>query len=342
LSEALDPRAELGLRWSIATLGRSALQLQAASTDASARRYLPLLGAEAPLLLMDSPPEQVPLRPWLHISDVLRTHGLRVPQVIATDPAQGFALIEHLGDRVLLSELIDAQQRKDMHTVDAHYQHAMDTIFSLQSRIAPECVPDYDAVRLSMELELMPTWFLQRHLGMTLSSADRHTLEGSFHRLIDSALCQPQVFVHRDFHARNLIPTDDGLALIDFQDALRGAFTYDLVSLLRDCYVRWPVQNVHAWAESFRLKWLRSGRIADEPADFHRAFDWMGLQRHLKVLGIFCRLHYRDGKASYLKDLPRVLGYVLEVTECWPEFAALHALMLRATARVDLTAARQP
>lgn len=338
LNNTLDSRAEAGLRWAVHSLGGATLQLQAAAADASARRYLPVQGAGTALLLMDSPPEQVPLQPWLSIGELLRSQDLRVPKVLAADPAQGFALIEHLGDRLLLSELVDAQQLGAMPRVDSYYLQAMDNIYRMQTRIAPEAVAAYDEARLRMELELMPTWFLQRHLGVEPSCAEWDVLEESFRQLIDNALSQPQVFVHRDFHARNLIPTDEGLALIDFQDALRGAFTYDLVSLLRDCYVRWPEQDVYRWAESFRRMWVDSGRIADDAERFHRAFDWMGLQRHIKVLGIFCRLHYRDGKTGYLGDLPRVLSYVLDIAQRWPEFADLRALLLRVTATADLSA----
>jgi len=340
LNQKLDSRAEAGLRWAVHSLGVAPVRLDAAAADASARRYLAVHGAATPLLLMDSPPEQVPLQPWLSIGELLRTHDLRVPKVLAADPAQGFALIEHLGDRLLLNELTDAQQLGSMSRVDSYYQQAMDDLYRMQTRIAPAAVPAYDEARLSMELELMPTWLLQRHLGVELRCEDWELLERSFRRLIDNAVSQPQVFVHRDFHARNLIPTRDGLALIDFQDALRGAFTYDLVSLLRDCYVRWPEQDVYRWAESFRRMWVDSGRIADDAERFHRAFDWMGLQRHIKVLGIFCRLHYRDGKTGYLGDLPRVLSYVLDIAQRWPEFAELRELLLRATSSVDLTAVR--
>lgn len=342
MNNALDSRADAGLRWATQVLGQPTLQTSVAASDASARRYLPLIGSDPTLLLMDSPPAQVPLQPWLQIAALLEKHGLRVPTVHAADPANGFALIEHLGERLLLDELITAQQQQAMARVDAFYQRAMDDLFRMQTDIPPDAAPAYDEDRLRTELELMPTWFLQRHLGVELACTDWDVLELGFRLLIDNALAQPQVFVHRDFHARNLIPVDAGLALIDFQDALRGAFTYDLVSLLRDCYVRWPEHDIRRWAESFRLKWVRSGRIADDAERFHRAFDWMGLQRHLKVLGIFCRLHYRDGKSGYLADLPRVFGYVLDVMNTWPEFADFRSLLSRTVGAFDLSTARSP
>lgn len=327
-----DPRAIEALAWARAQLERSDLGLAPAASDASFRRYLRLDGAPE-LLLMDSPPAQVPLQPWLEVGALIGGAGLRVPRVIAADAERGFALIEHLGDALY-------QQRLDAHSADALYGRAMEALLRLQT-LPGGAVPPYEHARFEMELELMPEWFLRRHLGLSLECEDWDPIESAFRLLLDSAMAQPRVFVHRDYHSRNLLDCSPGPGIIDFQDALGGPLTYDLVSLLRDCYLRWDEARVQAWAEDFRRELVRAGRIADAPQRFFRAFDLMGLQRHLKVLGIFCRLHYRDGKGGYLADLPRVLGYVLDIAARYPELGDFRALMLRFTEGRELTRPRE-
>lgn len=322
-----DARALDALEWARATLGRSDLGLAPAASDASFRRYLRLTGAPG-LLLMDSPPDLVPLQPWLDVGALIDGAGLRVPQVEAADVARGFALIEHLGDALY-------QHRLDEHSADALYGRAMDALLRLQS-IPADAVPTYEHGRFEVELELMPEWFLRRHLGIALECEQWDPIESAFRLLLDNAMAQPRVFVHRDYHSRNLIDCQPEPGIIDFQDALGGPLTYDLVSLLRDCYLRWDEARVQAWAEDFRRELVRAGRIADAPQRFFRAFDLMGLQRHIKVLGLFCRLHYRDGKAGYLADLPRVLGYVLDAAARYPELADFRALLLRFTEGRDV------
>lgn len=327
-----DPRAVEALAWARAHLGRGDLSLAPAASDASFRRYLRLDGAPE-LLLMDSPPAQVPLQPWLQVGALIGGAGLRVPKVIAADAGLGFALIEHLGDALY-------QHRLDEHTADALYGRALEALLRLQT-LPADAVPPYEQARFEMELELMPEWFLRRHLGIALECEQWDPIESAFRLLLDSAMAQPRVFVHRDYHSRNLIDCAPGPGILDFQDALGGPLTYDLVSLLRDCYLRWDDSHVQAWAEGFRRELVRAGRIADAPQRFFRAFDLMGLQRHLKVLGIFCRLHYRDGKAGYLDDLPRVLGYVLDIAARYPELADFRALMQRFTEGRELTRPRE-
>jgi aminoglycoside/choline kinase family phosphotransferase len=327
-----DSRALEALNWARAQLGRSHLSLAPAASDASFRRYLRLDGAPE-LLLMDSPPELVPLQPWLEVGALIGGVGLRVPKVIAADAGLGFALIEHLGDALY-------QHRLDTDSADALYGRAMEALLRLQT-LPVDAVPPYEQARFEMELELMPEWFLRRHLGITLECEDWDPIESAFRLLLDNAMTQPRVFVHRDYHSRNLIDCAPGPGIIDFQDALGGPLTYDLVSLLRDCYLRWDESRVHGWAEDFRRALVRAGRIADAPQRFFRAFDLMGLQRHLKVLGLFCRLHYRDGKAGYLADLPRVLDYVLDIAARHPELADFRALMQRFTEGRELTRPRE-
>lgn len=323
-----DARALEALAWARATLGRGDPGLAPAASDASFRRYLRLAGAPG-LLLMDSPPELVPLQPWLDVGALIDGVGLRVPQVEAADVARGFALIEHLGDALY-------QRRLNEDSADALYGRAMEALLRLQS-IPADAVPAYEQGRFEMELELMPEWFLRRHLGIAPECEQWDPIESAFRLLLDNAMAQPRVFVHRDYHSRNLIDCQPGPGIIDFQDALAGPLTYDLASLLRDCYLRWDEARVQAWAEDFRRELVRAGRIADAPRRFFRAFDLTGLQRHIKVLGLFCRLHYRDGKAGYLADLPRVLGYVLDVAARYPELADFRALLLRFTEGRDVS-----
>ena len=239
--------------------------------------------------------------------------------------------MEDLGDRTLLPELT-------LTTVDGHYDDAMDAILAMQLAADTTGLPGYDEPRLVAEMELMPEWFLQRHLGMAIECEEWDVVEQAFRALVDNALAQPQAFVHRDFHSRNLLLTDrDNPGIVDFQDAVRGPVTYDLVSLLRDCYVTWPDERVDAWAESFRRRLDHAGVRVPSREAFLRAFDLMGVQRHVKVLGIFCRLWYRDGKAGYLQDLPRVWAYTRDVGRRHPEIAPLVALVERAIGRRDLT-----
>lgn len=283
---------------------------------------------------MDSPPAQEDPRPWLAIGELLDQAGLHVPKVHAADLDQGFLLIEDLGNRLYLPELDDS-------TVDRLYRDAMDALLAMQRHAPATALPPYDRAFLVRELEIMPEWFLVRHLGREISCGEWDVLEASFDILVKNALVQPQCFVHRDFHSRNLLITPDrNPGVIDFQGALRGAITYDLASLLRDCYIRWDATRVHVWVEHYRGRLVAFGLIdaSVTPEQFRRWFDLIGLQRHIKVLGIFCRLWYRDGKRGYLDDLPRVFDYVVEVASGYPELAALASLLREAAGTRDLRA----
>jgi aminoglycoside/choline kinase family phosphotransferase len=302
-----------------------------ASEDASFRRYFRVFATTGSLILMDAPPEQEDVRPWLDVDARLRAAGLRAPAVHAADPAGGFVLMEDLGPVLYLDRL-------DADTVDTLYADALAALARMQLGVASEGLPPYDEARLSAELALLPEWFLTRHLGMTLEPESRALLDAAFRLLIASALAEPQVFVHRDYHSRNLtVLPRQGPGILDFQDAVVGAVSYDLVSLLRDCYIAWDPDLVRRWAEGHRQRLRAEGLPVPDRDDFERAFDWMGLQRHLKVLGIFCRLWYRDGKPGYLRDLPRVFAYVERVAARYREFAPLLALLRRGAAGRDLT-----
>ncbi len=284
---------------------------------------------------MDAPPEHESLDAWLDVARRLRDVGLRAPQVLAADLDHGYLLIEDLGTRLFLPEL-------DEHSVDGLYHQAIDSLLTMQREVSVVGLPDYDAQRLRAELQLLPDWFFARHLGVELGDGEVQLLEQAFDVLIDNALSQPQVFVHRDFHSRNLlVMSSNGPGIIDFQDAVRGPLCYDLVSLLRDCYVAWPRQRILGWLDHYRSQCLARGGVALDAATLQRDFDWVGLQRHLKVLGIFARLHFRDGKSGYLADLPRVMAYVRTVCAEHGEFAALGALLDKHSADRDLSSPRE-
>jgi N-acetylmuramate 1-kinase len=327
----LPDRETLRLAWTRAALSDPSAPLARASNDASFRSYWRTRSADRSWIVMDAPPDREDIRPWLDIAGRLARAGLHVPDIQAADAERGFVLMEDLGDRILLPEL-------SLSTVDRHYADATEALLAMQRLADTTGLPDYDEPRLVAEMELMPEWFLRRHLGVVPECEDWDVIESAFRALVDSALAQPQAFVHRDFHSRNLLLTGrDDPGIVDFQDAVRGPVTYDLVSLLRDCYIEWPRDRVEAWAEDYRQRLEHAGVRTPGPAAFLRAFDLMGLQRHLKVLGIFCRLWYRDGKAGYLQDLPLVWKYTREVGHRHPETAPLVALLERAIGDRDLT-----
>ncbi|MBL8300586.1 MAG: phosphotransferase [Rhodanobacteraceae bacterium] len=308
--------------------------LAVASADASFRRYWRVQHNGRNAVVMDSPPDKEPVEPWLTIGAQLAAAGLHVPAVYAADAAQGLLLIEDFGTRLYLPELNDS-------TADALYGAALDALFVLQTQLDGLALEPYDAARLQMELDYLPEWLLQRHLGCRLSCGDWDTLELAFRRILTQVQAQPYGFVHRDFHSRNLMITPPLPGIIDFQGALYGPLTYDLASLLRDCYIRWPAERVYAWAEAYRLRLVAAGRLSADAAQFRRWFDFTGLQRHIKVLGLFCRLCYRDDKPHYLGDLPLVLAYVLEVCAQYPELADFAALLTRLTSNLDLRLRRE-
>jgi len=306
------------------------LQLVSASSDASFRSYWRTVGAAPERIVMDAPPEREDIGPWLAIAERLQRAGLNAPRVLAQDLVNGFLLISDLGNDLLLPALNAA-------SVDHHYSEAMRAVLRMQTAINASDLPVYDESRLVTEMELLPTWFLQRHLGMDIACEQWDVIELAFRALLTNAQAQPQQFVHRDFHSRNLMLSEHGLGIIDFQDAVRGPLTYDLVSLLRDCYIEWPQSQVEDWVEAYRKQAVNAGLTSADPTRFLRWFDLMGLQRHIKVLGIFCRLWYRDGKAGYLGDLPLVWRYTREVGRRYSEVAPLIDLIETAVGERDIT-----
>jgi aminoglycoside/choline kinase family phosphotransferase len=291
--------------------------------DASFRRYYRLQGSEPSRIAVFAPPDKERNLEFMNIAALLRAAGVAAPEVLAHDRERGFMLLSDLGDTLLLAELNDS-------SADRLYALALDTLLDIQrARIAIDGwqLPDYSAALLRQEMDLFPQWYLRQLLGIEPTAGEQDLIESTFARLAASALEQPQVFVHRDYHSRNLmLPPAGGLGVIDFQDAVRGPITYDLVSLLRDCYVAWPAERVRAWTSSYAERAMAAGLMAPvEPARFQRWFDWMGLQRHIKVLGIFARLWLRDGKPGYLGDLPLVMRYTEEVSGLHAELGEFHA-----------------
>jgi len=326
-------RAAERLAFARDSLGEPTLTLERASEDASFRSYWRTRSRARSAIVMDAPPAREDIGPWLDINARLRVAGLQAPEVLAQDRERGFLLLSDLGTRTYLPELNDG-------TVDALYGDALAALVTMQTRVDTRDLPPYDEPRLMAELELMPTWFLQKHLGVTIECDEWDVIEAAFRLLINTALAQPRAFVHRDYHSRNLlIVPGDNPGIIDFQDGVLGPVTYDLVSLLRDCYIVWDEPRVRTWAEGHRIA-MRDAGVLDGSVDaarWQRWFDLMGLQRHIKVLGIFCRLWYRDGKRGYLSDLPRVWQYVRSVGAQHPEFAEFVALVEGKIGHRDLT-----
>jgi len=251
--------------------------------------------------------------------------GVHAPRVLERDAANGFLLLTDLGSTTYLAELADHARARPL------YDDALDALARIQVRGDPHAreLPPYDEKLLRFEMSLFPDWFVGRHLGITLDNATRQQLDRAFDTLVANALEQPRSFVHRDYHSRNLmVYPGDNPGVLDFQDAVHGPITYDLVSLLRDCYVAWPETEVTRWALQFRAKLMTAGRdAASDEARFLRWFDLMGVQRHLKAIGIFARLWHRDGKPGYLGDIPRTLGYVRSVSRRYRELDGLDRLI---------------
>lgn len=290
--------------------------------DAGFRRYYRIQGmagikSGVQLLAVDAPPATEDTTQFVAVAEYLRQAGVRTPKIFALDEVQGFLLVEDFGEQLLQNSLQPS-------SVDKLYQEALTTLLTLQqSPDNPSLIPRYEQALLRRELLIFDEWFVAQLLGYSLTPSEHTMLDNVFSLLEASALEQPQVLVHRDYHSRNLLcGVAGGLGVIDFQGALWGPCTYDPVSLLRDCYVRWPEQQVRAWALHYYQLALTAGILPPvDNATYLRWFDWMGLQRHIKVLGIFARLFLRDNKPHYLADLTRVLGYVLTVADRYPELA---------------------
>jgi aminoglycoside/choline kinase family phosphotransferase len=282
--------------------------LASASADASFRRYWRLESGATSLIAVDAPPETEDNAAFVRLAREFAAIGLNVPDMIAADLSQGFLLVGDLGSRHYLDHL-------HATNADRLYGDAINALVTLQASGPRSGLPDYDEPFLRRELAIFDEWLLSGLLAMDLRQHERHALDVLYTRLVDSALAQPTVCVHRDYHSRNLMLTEHrNPGILDFQDAVLGPVSYDLVSLLRDCYIEWPEQRVQGWMELYLDRAVGQGVLRDdELPTFPKWFDLMGIQRHLKAAGIFARLALRDGRPSYLRDLPRTLGYVRRI-----------------------------
>jgi aminoglycoside/choline kinase family phosphotransferase len=299
--------------------------LRPASADASFRRYFRVSRAGASYVVMDAPPDKENSRPFIKISKMFFDLGLNVPEVIDENLEQGFLLLSDLGSAPYLEAL-------NAETVERLYGDALGALATIQTCVPGNAaLPAYDRTLLLNEMALCREWLIGRHLGLALDPAQTGMIEAAFRLLAENALAQPQVCVHRDYHSRNLMLTGrNNPGILDFQDAVIGPVTYDLVSLLRDCYIAWPRARVEDWALGYQDLALQSGVLREDhedPQQFLRWFDLMGMQRHLKAAGIFARLNHRDGKPGYLQDIPRTLGYVVEVAGRYDELAEFGAFI---------------
>jgi hypothetical protein len=314
-----DVRIEQIRDWLSAQLHFQLVRLEPASNDASFRRYFRAWRADgATRVVMDAPPDKESVEPFLRVGSLLAASGVHVPQVDAVELQRGFVLLEDLGSVLYLTRLRAGDDPGPL------YADALQALLQMQVAMPGAASLDaYDRAALTREMELMPDWFCGRHLQLALAPEEHAMLSRTFELLTVEALAQPRVFVHRDYHSRNLLLlAQRNPGIVDFQDALHGPVTYDLVSLLKDCYIEWPRDTVTRWVSQYRARLAAAGGPAGASDEqFLRWFDFIGLQRHIKVLGIFARLWWRDGKSGYLGDLPRTLRYVQDAAGYYAELA---------------------
>lgn len=318
-TDATD-RETARLDWARNATGEAALQLQRASVDAGFRSYWRAQTRDGSRIVMDSPPALEDVRPWLRVRDLLAAGGVRVPHVLVEDVEAGFLLLEDLGGPTLAQVIDDAN-------ADAYFDAAIGQLLKLQQIVPPQGMGEFGEALLQRDAGLFEEWFLRRHLGIELDCAEAEKLQLVQRRLMDNALAQPRVLTHRDFMPRNLMPVADGPAVLDFQDCVIGPIAYDPVSLFKDAFLSWPLERVDQWLAHYHERALAAGLPVPPRDRFVRDADWLGVQRHLKILGIFSRLHYRDGKQKYLPDAPRFIVYLDEVLPRYPELAPLRELL---------------
>ncbi|HUP29328.1 MAG TPA: phosphotransferase [Usitatibacter sp.] len=318
----MDSRKSALEAWLRATLPGEPFRLEPASADASFRRYFRVFTGARTLIAMDAPPEREDSRPFVRIAALLRDAGLNAPEVIAQDLAQGFLLLSDLGTRLYLAELREGAD------VDRLFGDATTALVRWQLATRAGELPEYDEALLRRELMLFPEWYVARHAGVTLGAQQIERLDAVFRLILERNLAEPRVYVHRDYMPRNLMVCEPNPGILDFQDAVHGPISYDVASLFRDAFISWEEERVLDGT----IRYWEKARAAGLPvrgdfADFWRDVEWMGLQRHLKVLGIFARLNYRDGKPGYLQDTPRFLGYVRHAARRYRDLAPLERLL---------------
>lgn len=307
--------------WAARQLGVDALDIAPASADASFRRYFRVTAKGRDYIVMDAPPAHEDCRPFVAVARLFADAGVHVPQVLGEDLEQGFLLLTDLGDTTYLSALNESTARE-------LYLASNDALIRIQQASRPGVLPEYDRKLLTRELMLFPEWYVAKHLGVEMKEDQRAILDAVFERLLANNLAQPQVYVHRDWHSRNLMVSDPNPGILDFQDAVYGPITYDLASIYRDAYIQWDEEMQLDWV----IRYWEKARAARLPVradfgEFWRDFEWMGAQRQLKVLGIFARLYHRDGKDGYLKDMPLVMHYLRKTCERYDELKPLLFLL---------------
>ena len=325
-ASAQDARLDLVASWVGAAIGSDRFTLAPASADASFRRYFRITpdapwGGHSTLIAMDAPPPMENCRPYVHVAKLLAAAGVHAPEVLAADLERGFLLVTDLGARTYLDAL-------DAASAPALYADAIDALLLWQGATRGDALRPYDEVLLMQELALFPDWYVGRHLARKLSPAQAQTLAAAFRLIVDHNTAEPRVYVHRDYHSRNLMVSEPNPGVLDFQDAVVGPITYDLVSLLRDAYISWDEEQQIDWATRYWERARKRGLpVRSDFAAFWRDFEWMGVQRQLKVLGIFARLCHRDGKAAYLADMPRVMAYLRRACARYDALAPLASLI---------------
>ncbi len=314
-------------RWIEAQFPQAAYRLDPASADASFRRYfrVSLVAPSArTFIVMDAPPEHEDCRPFIHVAKELAAAKVHVPAILAENLGDGFLLLSDLGSTTYLTALTGASP----HSADGLYRDAIAALVRMQAHGRASVLPPYDRALLLRELRLFPDWYIDKQHARVLTPQEQGVLDAAFEKILANVLAQPTVFVHRDYHSRNLMVCDDNPGIIDFQDAVAGPITYDLVSLLRDAYIEWDEEHqldwcIRYWEEARQMKLP----VADDFAQFYRDFEWMGVQRQLKVLGIFARLAKRDGKTRYLNDQPMVMRYLRAACRRYVDLAPLSNLL---------------
>lgn len=314
------------IQWLTQLHGNITYDLLPLAGDASFRRYYRLELPEQSYIVMDAPPTQESCEGFAHLARLFARYDIPVPHIFAEDLAQGFLLLSDFGDELLLKKL-------NMDTADALYDKALKVLIEWQamsSHLAPLALPTFDEHLIFTELARFREWYVERHLKKTLTAAQERILKDSFQGIIQRFLKIPTVCVHRDYHSRNLLLLpNQAIGIIDFQDAVWGPITYDLVSLLRDCYIRWPQDQVISWVLKFKELLIAQNILREcSDATFIEWFDWVSVQRHLKIVGIFARLKERDGKEGYLRDIPLAYHYLLTVCDSYRELQPLRELLL--------------
>ncbi|PWT70896.1 MAG: aminoglycoside phosphotransferase [Proteobacteria bacterium] len=307
--------------WLRQRLPGESFELAPASEDASFRRYFRVTTRTGTRILMDAPPEHEDCRPFVKVARLFLDAGVHVPEVLAEDVDNGYLLLSDLGSTTYLQAL-------NPESADELYAAANESLIRIQAVSRPAVLPDYDRALLLRELRLFPDWYVARHLGIALSTAQVQALDSVFESVLANNLAQPRVFVHRDYHSRNLMVSKPCPGILDFQDAVYGPITYDLASLYRDAYIAWEEERIIDWMVRYWEKARKAHlAVASDFGVFYRDFEWMGVQRHIKVLGIFARLFHRDGKDRYLQDIPLVMSYVRNACERYAELTPLLRLL---------------